>query len=96
MIIKTKNANVSTVDRIVAVLKEAGFVDIQIMRTKDKKFVIAVLGAGADNIDIHVLKRIYNVTFEDNNDFFLSHYASFEEAWKFFEDFDNQKKAINA
>jgi hypothetical protein len=99
MVIKTKTADIRIVEKIVKILKQKGFQDVHIMRQTDKKFVIAVVGPGADTVGMETLEEVRQlIIITRNSKFFVDNYTLFQEAWEFLQNFDNQrqKKSVNA
>jgi len=97
MIIKMKTVNVMATEEVIKILKDLGCFDIQIMRMQNKKFVIAVLGSDADGIDLKIFEKVFGVeSVKRSNDFFVLHYAEFQEEFQFFQFFDKRIEPVGA
>ncbi len=84
MIIRmTKQANILMAEHIATTFQKKGF-DVHV-KNGDGRFVIAVLGQGADQIDYLATRSLAGIDrIEKNNDLFFSHHQEFLEAWQFF------------
>jgi hypothetical protein len=93
MIIRMRTKSFSFLEDVVQLIKGLGF-DVQISNQKNK-FIVAVLGTGADEIGSEVLDRLSRLGmegYERGSRFFESHYKEFLEEQLFFQQFDTRPK----
>ena len=96
MIIET-GRNIRVVEKIAEKLNSIGLdlhSYVKVMRKDNKNFVIAIVNF---EINKEVFHGIYGiVSIKSSNEFFVDNYEKFLEYWEFLEQFDNQRKLVNA